>query len=514
MCAGGTRDAALMFRLHSSVIVTVERMSEARTANDDEQRRELVLGRARMPMRDLKTRRFAARSLVLWCMLGACMGRDETALVTDDATVTSSTAAAPGDADASGEAVSADTAVAPAEAVISGETVIALRRATRAAVPRSGALAPFELRCGEGRVTRGGASELGRLPYVQRVTATSISILYTHASSDAGPDQVEITEPDGNPVLSVSATIDPTAPDGFQWVANVLGLKPLTYYCYAVLGLTERIGFRTAPLPDTNAVVRFAVFGDSGSASVAQTSVRDQLEVQPIDLILHTGDAAYEQGTLAQFEQNFFRIYQGLIKSVPIFPVSGNHEYRTDSASPYLQVFDLPHNGVPGSSERYYSFDWGDVHFVALNTEQVNDEQVTWLERDLAANQRRWTIVYLHRPPYSSGVHGGTPFVEQAFVPIFQRHRVPLVFTGHDHDYERTLPMDGVTYVITGGGGKSIRSVGRSAFTAYSESVMHFVWVEVNEETLRLRAIDAAGGEIDSVEISADARAGAGRASE
>jgi acid phosphatase type 7 len=78
---------------------------------------------------------------------------------------------------------------------------------------------------------------------------------------------------------------------------------------------------------------------------------------------------------------------------------------------------------------------------------------------------------------------------------------VQLVFSGHDHDYERTLPMTGVTYVVTGGGGKSIRSVGRSAFTAYSESVMHFIWAELQGDVMRLRAIDAAGDEIDSVAI-------------
>jgi hypothetical protein len=363
------------------------------------------------------------------------------------------------------------------------------------------ALTPFETRCGKGRTTRDGAQQLTRLPYLQRVSATSAAVLYARRDDSSVTDEIEITEPGGTLVMHVTAEVDPSAPSGLQRVAVVQDLVPRTYYCYSIVGLTGRIGFRTAPAPDTGAVVRFAVFGDSGSGSVAQTSVRDQIEAHAIDLILHAGDVAYEQGSLAQFEQNFFRIYQNLLKSIPVFPVPGNHEYATDSAAPYLEVFNLPENGSPGASERWYSFDWGDVHFVGLDTERADAEQAEWLERDLAANLLPWTVVYFHKPPYSSGAHGGSAHIEEAFVPAFQRHRVQVVFSGHDHHYERTLPMAGVTYVVTGGGGKSIRRVGRSAFTAYSESVLHFVWAELNGDVMRLRAIDAAGAEIDSVDI-------------
>jgi hypothetical protein len=421
------------------------------------------------------TSRLSAGSAARWvlCVLAACAARDETELVGSFKTLEGSAGAA--------------------------STIGSVRRA---AEPERRALTPFALRCGQGGTTRGGANELSRLPYVQRVTATSAAILYARRNPSAVADAVEITEPDGTPVATLPAQVDPAAPGGLQRVAYVQGLKPLTYYCYRLAGLTGRIGFRTAPLPDTAAVVRFAVFGDSGSASLAQTTVRDRLEAQPIDLVLHTGDIAYEEGTREQLEQNFFRIYQNLLGRVPVFPVPGNHEYVTDSAGPYLEVFDLPGNGVPGANERWYSFDWGDVHFVGLDTEQVHDQQVAWLERDLAANRRSWTVVYLHKPPYSSGFHGGSALVEDAFVPAFQRYRVQIVFAGHDHHYERTLPMAGVTYVVTGGGGKTLRAVGGSEFTVYSESVTHFVGVEVNGGRMRVRAIDAAGRDIDTFEIT------------
>jgi 3',5'-cyclic AMP phosphodiesterase CpdA len=230
--------------------------------------------------------------------------------------------------------------------------------------------------------------------------------------------------------------------------------------------------------------------------------VRDRLLALPMDLILHTGDVAYGSGTIEQFEQNFFRSYEGLLKSVAIFPIPGNHEYYTEAAAPFIEVFDLPENGGVVGRERWYSFDFGDVHFVGLDTEQLGPEQVAWLDRDLSDNQRPWTVVYFHRPPFSSGAHGSASDVEQAFVPLLQAHDVPIVFSGHEHDYERTRPISGVTYVITGGGGKQLRAVGSSDFTVESESVYHVMDVEVRGRTMAVRALDVAGASIDSFELT------------
>jgi 3',5'-cyclic AMP phosphodiesterase CpdA len=364
------------------------------------------------------------------------------------------------------------------------------------------ALAPFEQRCGTGGLTRSGAHALGRFPYLQQLSDTSVNVLYKRRIGAGTSDAVEITLPDGSVVTRAPTITDPGSSGERQRIARIDGLSPGTYYCYTVGNLTERIGFRTAPPPDADASLRFAVLGDSGDASVGAAAVRDRLAALPIDLVLHTGDAAYLDGTLEQFEQNFFRVYEGLIKSVAIFPVAGNHEYHTDAAAPFLEVFDLPENGDVVGRERWYSFDFGDVHFVGLDTEQLGAEQTEWLERDLADNQRRWTVVYFHRPPFSSGTHGNAPDVEQAFVPVLQSHAVPIVFAGHDHSYERTLPIGGVTYVISGGGGRLTRPVGTSDFTVKSQAVLHVTHVEVRGRSMTVRAIDVAGTTIDSFELT------------
>jgi 3',5'-cyclic AMP phosphodiesterase CpdA len=141
------------------------------------------------------------------------------------------------------------------------------------------------------------------------------------------------------------------------------------------------------------------------------------------------------------------------------------------------------------------------VHFVALDTEADYKTQMTWLDADLEANQQPWKVIYMHRPPYSSGDHGSDTGLRNQLAPVVKRHGVQLVLAGHDHDYERILPQDGTTYVVTGGGGRGTYSVGKSSFTAFSDDVIHFVMGEVGPEEMTLHAIDATGREFDSVVI-------------
>ncbi len=411
----------------------------------------------------MRERRFL--SLLLGAgMVGACSGSDHTEL---ESTL---------------EEPSADTPIGPSSSSLHSSF------AARDVSP-----------CGDMEVSAAGETSLLRVPYVQSVTMGSAKVLFK--LQQAEDSWIKLSSPNGSSRLW-RTQIDPAAPDGLQRAAHIEGLEPGTDYCYSLLGMTEPTHFRTAPAPDTNALVRFAVFGDSGTGDDHQRAVRDQLRSVPLDLMLHTGDVAYHSGTLEQIERNYFDVYAELIGSVPMFPVAGNHDYETDDAAPFREVFDLPDGGSPSGGERWYSFDWGDVHFVALDTQQIYEEQITWLDRDLAQNQRSWVVVYMHRPPFSSGKHGGSAAVLESFVPLFERHHVPLVFAGHEHDYERTIPIAGVTYVVTGGGGRYLRGVGSSWFTAHSQSVFHFVYVEVERGELHVHAIDSQGVEIDSVSLS------------
>jgi 3',5'-cyclic AMP phosphodiesterase CpdA len=272
-------------------------------------------------------------------------------------------------------------------------------------------------------------------------------------------------------------------------------------YCYALVGaggpLSERIGFRTAPAADGTEPIRFLAFGDSGGGGADQRALAEQMYAFPYDLIVHTGDIAYDDGTIGQFEDTVFGMYAPIFRHIPFFPAAGNHDYRTMQGAPFRAVFALP----GGNGERWYSYDWGRIHFAALDTEADYETQARWLDEDLAATSRPWKIVYLHRPPYSSGDHGSDTALRAALEPVLVKHRVQLVLAGHDHDYERMHPQQGVQHVVTGGGGRGTRPVGTSAFTAFSEEVIHFVYAEVGVDELVLHAIDATGAEFDSVVV-------------
>jgi hypothetical protein len=356
----------------------------------------------------------------------------------------------------------------------------------------------LDLACGSGALTSSGEPLIYRKPYLQNVTSTSAVVLFT-TREPVDIATLHVSLPGGT-TRDVATEIDPADATGNQRRALLTELEPGTVHCYRVEDWTEPVGFRTAPRPGDEGTVRFLAFGDSGGES--RELVRQGMDRVPFDLMLHAGDIAYMRGALSEFEQTFFQTYAELIARFPIFPASGNHDHWTADAAPYRQVFALPENGAPDGLERWFSFDWGSVHFIALDTELVGSAQADWLERDLSLNTLPWKIAYLHKPPYSSGAHGSSLDVRAAFSPLFERFHVQLVIAGHEHDYERTRPIAGVTYVVSGAGGFGLRVVGTSDFTAYSEAAFHFLHGELSGDALWLRAIDPSGGVLDSVRIA------------
>lgn len=365
---------------------------------------------------------------------------------------------------------------------------------------RGSPLDELKAACGDGGLAAGG---MARQAYLQQVTSSVALVGWVSTSS--APRHVAFTRPDGTAVMEAGAQVDEKAirvGDERQMWSKASGLDPSTIYCYGVDGsmpMTARAGFRTAPAADSTEPVRFLAFGDSGGGGADQYALLDQMYTVPFDLMIHTGDIAYDNGTIAEFENNVFGVYAELFRSIPFFPAPGNHEYNsTANAAPFRSVFSLP----GGSGETWYAYDWGQVHFASLDTEADYATQIAWLDRDLAASDKPWKIVYLHRPPYSSGEHGSDTGLQTKLAPVLKKHHVQLVLAGHDHDYERMIPQDGVAYVVTGGGGKGTRPVGVSDFTAYATETIHFVYGEVTSTELTLHAIDATGKEFDSVVIA------------
>ncbi|MEO8521924.1 MAG: Ig-like domain-containing protein, partial [Acidobacteriota bacterium] len=377
---------------------------------------------------------------------------------------------------------------------------------------------------------------LVRGPYLQQISADGAVVVW--ATRENGPAELRYRLPGGTPVAApaqstlFAAASTGMAADYYQHVARVSGLAPATGYQYDILVNGIDINpavdtFRTAPALGTGPV-SFVAFGDSGTGSSAQSQIAGLIRNDSFDLALHAGDVAYGAaggvGT-ATFQSThdwFFTPYAAWLRARPVFTVTGNHDSRPDNGNglPYLGLFVLPANGAsaayPDHAERYYSFDYGPLHVVALDTEFAfldparRAAQIAWLQADLAATSQPWKVALLHRPPYSSGgEHGSQLDVRAALTPVFERYGVQLVIGGHEHDYERTVALradvpdpTGVTYIVTGGGGAPLYPSGTAAYTAASASRFHYLRGTVTECTLEVSAIGDTGAVFDAVSLA------------
>ena len=385
---------------------------------------------------------------------------------------------------------------------------------------------------------------LVREPYLQQVTANSAIVVWT--TRQPGAASVRYSTGGGASATVTAQTEVFTAAetglgfDFYQHEARLNGLAASTRYTYDVFMANVDVtagqdAFTTAP-PTGTGTVRFIAFGDSGIGSTAQRQLALQMDAQPFDLAIHSGDVAYGNantsggGSYTQYDDWVFGVYRPWLRSHPIFPAIGNHDEEIGFARAYRDVFVLPENGAlpayPDHAERYYSFDYGPVHFVVLDTELAftdparRQAQLAWLEADLSSTSQPWRIVTVHKPPYSASAgHGSDLEVRQAFSPVFERHGVQLVISGDDHNYERTVPLRefasggaAVTYVVTGGGGAALYPSGTNYWTVRSSSVHHFIHVTVGSCALQVaaQAVDGSVVEtfaIDRCEAAGDTRA-------
>jgi acid phosphatase type 7 len=343
--------------------------------------------------------------------------------------------------------------------------------------------------------------EQPREPYVQGVTASSAVICWVSRHPGSGVVEYGKTTELGRKETDSRIRR--------RHVVTLAGLDPGSTYHYRVGGLIEsssKGSLRTAPVGQDSRF-GFAVVGDSGSGGKGQLAVAALLGRLEPDLVLHTGDVVYPTGQERHYDRRFFAPYRNLIKAVPLFPVLGNHDVMRGDGTAFLENFHPPLES-PRSTKRYYSFDWGNTHFVALDSELYHgdkgsgsQEQKAFLEQDLAAARKLWRVAFLHRSPYGSSRHGGDEKVREDLEPLFVKYGVDLVFSGHDHVYERTVPIRGVTYVVSGGGGRRLYPAGNGELTASSVSAHHAVLVRVSGSRLLLEAVEVGGEVVDRFDL-------------
>jgi hypothetical protein len=319
------------------------------------------------------------------------------------------------------------------------------------------ALSALEL----GISTHALAQSVTRGPYLQNGSTSAITVRWR--TSTATDSVVRYGTSAGSLTQTVSNATSLT-----EHELRLTGLTQNTTYYYSVGSSTATLASGTdyffVTAPAAAKPTRIWVLGDPGTGSSGQTAVRDAYYTftgtRHTDLWLMLGDNAYSDGTDAQYQSNLFNIYPSMLRKSVLWPTLGNHDGHSASSSsqsgPYYASFTLPRSaeagGIASGTEAYHAFDYGNIHFVNLNSYDVSRSStgamLTWLQNDLAANTKDWLIAFFHHPPYSKGSHNSdseSALIEmrQNALPILESHGVDLVLAGHSHAYERSKLLDG-----------------------------------------------------------------------
>jgi hypothetical protein len=324
-----------------------------------------------------------------------------------------------------------------------------------------------------------------RGPYMQKVTENSIIIKWrtdvaTNSRVVFGSNEASLT----NEVSFQNNVTDHTV--------QLSGLSPLTEYYYAVGNSTQILSgpqnhrFRTHPLNGESVPVRVWAIGDFGKGNTEQVQVKSSYETYAdtveTNVWMWLGDNVYDDGKDSEYQTRLFELngFKDVFNRLPFWPSPGNHDYNevweqstlfgipysniplSQHEGPYFDMVDVPQQGeaggFPSQLEVYYSFDYGDVHFLSLNSELWDFAQTlnginqmkTWIEQDLIQNDKTFTIAYFHQPPYSKGSHDSDDAYElvmkamrEHVIPLLESYDVDLVVCGHSHVFERSHLIHG-----------------------------------------------------------------------
>lgn len=359
-----------------------------------------------------------------------------------------------------------------------------------------------------------GTGQIARGPYLSRVTGNSAVVSWWTNIATTGIVHYGIAAVTEHS-LADSATTQHHA-------VTLTGLAPGTAYRYTVgdgtLSSTEAT-FKTAAPAGTP--FSFAAIGDFGGASAGEAQNAANIATAGTSFIQTVGDNIYASAgnpepdfstVYSDYDARFFKQFGAALRSQSFFPANGNQEYYSNGK--FWSTFPMP-----GSNHSWYSYDWGNAHFLVLDSELAFDPstpQYAFAQADLAASQNAtFRIVVVQRPPYSSATAtSGSTFGRASLVPLFEKYHVALVLSGNSHNYERSFPLSGgvpaaggVTYVVTGGGGN-----GHNAFTiaqpawSAARDATHYEYtkVSVSPAALTISEINAAtNSTLDSATINA-----------
>jgi hypothetical protein len=313
--------------------------------------------------------------------------------------------------------------------------------------------------------------------------------------------------------------------------ATLVHLSPNTRYRYRLGDGEHWSAPRSFTTADPQArSFKFLIFGDSQSPvegeepyALWRTTVRSAFRANPdAKFMVSMGDLV-DLGQRGDHWNAWFAAAEGVIDTIPIMPLTGNHESygsrETSKPAYWAAQFSLPQNGPEDLKGRVYSYDYGPVHFVVLDSQQeeqreygdILEVQKNWLAADLAASRAVWKIVFFHKPPYGIMPSRPNEDVKAAFCPILDKHRVDLVFNAHDHGIARTYPIrdgiffdngsQGTVYYITGrSGAKTYMKIEKMPWNSFFYNPLdqpNYLVAEVTEAEITIRAVKQDGTVLD-----------------
>lgn len=308
---------------------------------------------------------------------------------------------------------------------------------------------------------------------------------------------------------------------------NFEGLRPSTKYVYRVgdgVNWSEFFQFTTAS--DKPEPFSFIYFGDAQNDVRAHWSrvIREAHSDAPkARFMIHAGDLINSGNRDAEWGE-WFGAGGWLNGMIPNVPTPGNHEYPRDRSIPdskgalshhWRPQFTLPENGVKGLEETVYWFDYQGTRIISLNSNEQLETQVEWLDRALAENPNAWTVITFHHPVFSTARGRDNPTLRKHWKPLFDKYKVDLVLTGHDHSYARVggvenvpsgvnvqSPDGGTVYVVSVSGPKMYNIDRRPEMRRAAEDTQLYQIISIDGGTLRYEARTATGELYDAFRLT------------
>jgi len=341
-----------------------------------------------------------------------------------------------------------------------------------------------------GAATTAGADKIIGGPVVVNATARSATVVWIVQT-----DELTLQPPSGPARKSPSFRVEQT---------TLTGLQPNTRYEYNAAGQDAGKGsFKTPPTGEEP--YKFVVYGDTRTRHDVHRRVIAALIKHGVpDFALQSGDLV-ENGNDNSLWPIFFDIEKELLRQTVYFPALGNHERNSRDFYDFFQA-----------TQPYYSFNWGNGHFIVLNSDVPNAagsarqreafwaEQVRWLEDDLQHSQgAAYRFIIAHHPPFTAVTsrQGSNPHM-LALVPMFEKYHVSAAFFGHDHNYQHYL-KNGIPYLVSGGGGAPLYDVDTppADITQKVVKIENFLSVSVQGKQAHIEAIAIDGTKLDEMDI-------------